>query len=284
MSARAGFEPDAYLASLADLPDDSIDLARAALALAALAHPGLSTERYEFHLSKITQDVATRHAALLQAGAQDDVQTRLAALKHVLADAEGYHGDRISYNDLQNADLIRVIDRRKGLPVSLAILYIHAGRSQGWDLCGLDFPGHFLVRIEKDGRRVVFDPFEGCRVLDAAALRALIKSMRGPQAELDAAYFEPASQRSILMRLQNNIKFRQIDVEDYEAALATVRVMQRIDPREVRLLLEAGVLCARTNQPVAAIAALESYIKQAPSYYDRQEALLLLRELRESLH
>ena len=277
-------DPQGYLAMLADTPDADIELAQAALALAALAQPGLSTDRYEFHLVKLARDVTERHQALIRSGAKDDAETQLAALKHVIADIQGYNGDRETYDDLQNADLIRVIERRKGLPVTLAILYIHAGRAQGWDVCGLDFPGHFICRIEKDGRRLVFDPFDSCRLLDAPALRALLKTLRGEKAELDAAYFEPVTQRAVLMRLQNNIKFRQIDLEDYQAALATVRVMQGIDPHEIRLLLEIGVLCARLNQPLEAIAALEDYIARAPSHNDRQEALMLLRELRTTVH
>lgn len=277
------FDAQEYLAAFADVAEDDIDLSKAALALAARAQPGVHLEKYVNHIRSLGEDVAAHHAELLRAGAKDDVGARLAALKHVIVTMNGYSGDTENYNDLQNASLIRVIERRKGLPVTLALLYIAAGRANGWDVVGLDFPGHFLCRIEKDGKRIIFDPFYDCRVHEAPGLRDLIKQAKGKNAELSADYFLPASNRDILIRLQNNIKFRQIESEDYSGALQTVEGMRLIDPKEYRLLLDAGVLYARTGQTRAAIAALEDYIKTAPKSRDRHEAALLLQELKNSL-
>ena len=278
------FDPAAYLKILAGLPDREIDIGPAALALAAIGQPDVSLERYFNHLKKLCEETATRHAELLEAGANDNVETRLAALKHIIADKYGYTGDEDNYDDLQNASLIRVIDRGKGLPITLSILYIHVARAQGWDIAGLNIPGHFVCRIDKDGQRVIFDPFSRCGILVAADLRALVKKAQGSHAELSSNYFEPTPNREILIRLQNNIKFRQIEGEDYDAALKTVEAMRAIDPGEFRLLLDAGVLYARTNQPRAAIDMLEDYIKKAPRDRDRHDAALLLQQLKDNLN
>jgi regulator of sirC expression with transglutaminase-like and TPR domain len=278
-----GFDPLEYLNILSALPDPEIDIGPAALALAAQDQPGLSLDRYLHHLKKIANETGARHEELLKAGAQDNNETRLAALKHILADKYSYAGDEESYDDLQNASLIRVIDRAKGLPITLAILYMHAARAQGWDIAGLNVPGHFVCRLEKDGARLIFDPFHQCRVLAAADLRQLVKKVLGENAELSATYFEPAGNREILIRLQNNIKFRQIEMEDYAGALKTVEIMRLVAPAEYRLLLDAGVLYARTQQIQDAIDVLEDYIKQAPYDRDRHDAALLLQQLKESL-
>lgn len=277
------FDPELYLATLTHVADPDIDLAKAAVALAAREQPGIGTERYIHHISKISEDTKTHHAELIAAGAKDDAGTQLAALKHVIVTINGYSGDGDNYNDLQNANLLRVIDRRKGLPVALAILYISAANSLGWDLNGLDFPGHFLCRIEKDGKRLIFDAFYDCKILDAPELRNVLKKVRGDNAELSASYFEAASNRDILMRLQNNIKYRQIESEDYAGALKTVEGMRLIDQKEYRLLLDAGVLYARTGQTISAVSALEEYIKLAPKDRDRHDAAMLLQELKKSL-
>ena len=184
---------------------------------------------------------------------------------------------------MQNANLLRVIDRRKGMSVTLSVIYLAVAGAQGWEIYGLDFPGHFLCRIDKDGKRLIFDPFYECKVLEAPDLRSFVKQVRGENAELSASYFEPAGKRDILMRLQNNIKYRQIEVEDYAGALKTVEGMRMIDAGEYRLLLDAGVLYARTGQPKSAIDALEEYIKKAPKDRDRHEAAMLLQELKNSL-
>lgn len=278
------FDPQKYLESLDGASEEAIDLAKAALALAARDQPGVVIERYLNHIKKISADVAARHAELIAAGAVDDAGAQLAALKHVIVTMHAYKGDVETYTDIQNASLMRVIDRRMGSPVTLAILYIVAGQSQGWDVAGVDFPGHFICRLDKEGRRLIFDPFYDCKILDAPDLRNFVKQVRGPEAELSAAFFNPSGRRDTLIRLQNNIKYRQIENEDYEGALSTVAGMRLIAGDEYRLLLDAGVLFARTGQPKAAIEVLEDYIKKAPKDRDRHDAALLLQELKNSLH
>lgn len=264
--------------------DGAIDLAKTALYMAALDQPGLSLDRYETHIHRLVEEVRERHDALLQAGAKDEAQTRLAALKHIIADKHEYSGDTENYDDLQNASLIRVIDRRRGMPIALAILYIQIGRLLGWAVYGLNLPGHFVCRIDQDGQRLIFDPFNRCEILQAPELRQLVKKTLGPQAELSVDYYEPADNRTILVRLQNNIKLRLIEAEDYEGALKAVQAMRAIDPEEYRLLLDAGVLYARTNRLQDAIKTLESYIAKAPGDRDRREAAALLDQLRDTLN
>lgn len=264
--------------------DESIDLARTALYLAAVEQPGLILDRYESHLNILSKEVRERHVALLEAGAEDVAETRLAALKHILVDKYDYNGDSETYDDLQNASLTRVIDRRKGMPISLAILCIQIGRNLGWAIHGLNIPGHFVCRMDFGAGRLIFDPFNKCGLLQAADLRQLVKKSLGPNAELSTTYYEPASNRTILVRLQNNIKLRRIEAEDYEGALRTVEGMRAIDPAEYRLLLDAGVLYARTNKLQSAIETLEAYIAKAPGDRDRAEAAVLLQQLRETLN
>lgn len=278
------FDPEIYLDNAGQMPDSEIDLAGTALALAALSHPGLSLGRYFTHLEKLAKAVTVRYAELLKAGGEDDILTRLAALKHVISEEFGYEGDRDNYDDLQNADLIRVIDRGRGLPITLAILYIHCGRAQGWNVEGLNMPGHFLCRIEETGERLIFDPFNACDILQAADLRRLLKQHLGNHAELSANYYAPCSNRDILMRLQNNLKYRLIDMEDYASALGIVRAMKRVNPEEFRLLLDEGVLSAKTDRAKDAITALESYIERAPDPADKRDAEIILRQIRQSLH
>lgn len=284
MAAIKNIDSEQYIKALSDQQDSEIDLALSALAISALDQPGVILERFINHLKTLAFEVAERYQVLLASGALDDAGTQLAALKHVLYDSHAYIGDVDTYDDLQNCSLIRVIERGKGIPITLAILYMHAARAQGWAIHGLNIPGHFLCRLDKGSQRLIFDPFNGCALMGAPQLRMLVKKNLGPHAELSAYYYEPATNRSILIRLQNNIKYRQIEVEDYAAALKTVEVMQRIDPQEYRLLLDAGVLYAKIERPRAAIDALSQYIQRAPDQRDRREAEMLLLQLTDSLN
>ena len=283
-SPAQNFDPQVVLREVGSLQDSEIDLALVALALATLSHEGISTDRYIHHLGTLVDEVGEHYKVLLKSAEDDTADTQLEALRQVLVERYEYRGDRESYDDLQNASLIRVIDRAKGLPVTLSILYIHAARGQGWDVAGLDIPGHFVCRISKDGRQIIFDPFDGCKVLEAHDLRSIVKKAIGEHAELSAEFYEPAANRDILLRLQNNIKYRKIEAEDYEGALEAVLAMRQIDPDEYRLLLDEGVLYARTDQARAAIDSLVKYIEKAPSSRDRMEAELLLQELNDQLN
>ncbi len=278
------FDPLSYLESLSCVADEDIDLALAALALSILDHEGVSVGRYRYHLQRLSSDVSEKYERAMCDGLQDDVHLRLRILTDVLVEDYGYGGDTAYYDDLQNTSLVRVIDRAKGVPITLSILYIHAARAQGWEIDGLNLPGHFVCRLERDGERLIFDPFHGGEILEASGLRGLVKEFLGPDAELSSTYYDRLSNREILIRLQNNIKSRKIDVEDYAGALLHVQRMLLIDPDEYRLMLDAGVLYAKIDQAKAAIEALSTYIGQAPYNADRCEAELLLRELVQRLN
>lgn len=277
------FDPQALIDEAGALPDGEIDMVCTALALSAPDHPGISVGKYLSHVDKVAADVAARHAMLLREGAADDAGTQLAALKYVMVETEGYDGDKDRYDALENADLMRVIDRRRGLPVALAILYVHVGLGRGWNIAGLNFPGHVLCRIEKDGQRLIFDPFDACRPMQAQDLRALVKKVAGPKAELASVYYEPSGRRELLVRLQNNVKLRRIEAGDYQGALDTVEKIRRLDPREYRLLFDEGILSARVGRSAQAVAALEEYITKAPDGRERHEAALILQEIRDTI-
>src|SRR5690606_35081789 len=152
---------------------DTIDLAETALVLASLDRPRVSLDRYRDHLIEL--------GASVRGGVPDDASLDecVAALNASMVKRYGYQGDTQNYDDLQNANLMRVIDRKRGLPVALSILYLHAGRAQGWAMAGVNFPGHFLIRLDRGAGRAILDPFHGGRTLATGELRALLKSVAG---------------------------------------------------------------------------------------------------------
>ncbi|HVO13635.1 MAG TPA: transglutaminase-like domain-containing protein [Alphaproteobacteria bacterium] len=269
---------DALLRRLGSQPDHDIDLAGAALALGALDRPDTELGPYRVHLSVLAEDAraAAADAATLSA--------RVEALNGVLFGRHRYRGDTETYDDLENANLLSVIDRRRGLPIALSILYIATARALGWDAIGVNFPGHFLVRLDAAGERALVDPFHGGALREPADLRALLKGLQGMDAELRPEHYAPAGNRAILLRLQNNIKSRLIAAGDFERALAVVERMAMMAPGEAGLWHELGVLHARLGNLRAAITALETFAQMAPPGRARQQALHLLREVQSRLN
>ncbi len=231
-----------------------------------------------------------QHVAAMAAELADLVRRRGASPEHlaeIVARSYGYRGDTESYDDLQNADLVRVIERRKGLPVALSILYLALARQQGWTAEGLAFPAHFLIRVGIDGARHVVDPFHAGAVRDADELRGLLRQVMGPDAELDPRHFDPVSDRDVLLRLENNVRLRLAQREDWPATAQAVDRMLAIAPARGELLFEAGQLHARLDKRRAAIAAFERFLALPPGQADpalRGRADALLQELRRGLN
>src|SRR6266576_5321400 len=182
-----------YLRELGTATSPILPIGEAALALASFERPRVALGRYRQHLMTIARDVG-RHA-----GAQGDLAARAQALNEIILLKYGYSGDELTYDDLQNANLMRVVDRRKGLPVALGILYLHAARSQGWDAAGLAFPGHFLIRLSDGPERVIIDPFHDGQICGAAELRELLKAATGGESELSPEHYTAASDRDVLL-------------------------------------------------------------------------------------
>src|SRR6185437_10888397 len=205
-----------FLRDLGVLGEATLPIAEAALALAAFERPRVGPARYRDHLLQLARDVG-RHA-----GTAGDLAERVHALNEIILLKHGYSGDELNYDDLQNANLMRVVDRRKGLPVALGILYMHAGRAQGWETVGLAFPGHFLIRLSTGPERLILDPFHAGRICGAVELRELLKAASGQDSELLPEHYTPVSDRDVLLRLQNNLKARLIHAQQLERAVSVV--------------------------------------------------------------
>lgn len=258
--------------------DDAIDLVETALIFAALDRPSADLAAYRSHLSELVE--ATRKAAS-QAGAPEE---QVAALRKVLYADHGYAGDAETYEDMQNANLMSVIDRRKGLPVALGILCIHVASAQGWRMVGLSFPSHFLLQFTSGQGACFVDPFNALEVLDQTAMEALLKRMFGRDVPLDAEFCRPVDNRDILLRLQNNIRLRALQDGRTERALAVIDRMVLLAPLRGDLRLEQAVLQAKDGRLTAAIAGLEAFCDISTDEEMRQSALDLIARFKARLN
>lgn len=227
------------LASFGALPDDKLPIAEAALWLAKLDLPRANIGSYLHHIKVVADDIAAAARGIKH------LRERVAALREVIYRHHGYAGDGKSYDDQQNANLMRVIDRKKGLPVALGILVIHGARRQGWAITGLNFPGHFLLRMQMEGEIALLDPFSGLRRIGADQLKPLLQRVQGREVQLRPEFIRSVSDREVLLRLQNNIKSRALAQGDAQRAVDVVESMVLIAPGNVSLGDELAALRAR---------------------------------------
>jgi len=242
---------------------------------AAADHLEAERKPYLDHLDELAGDVA-----LLK---PEGLADAAAALARTLGETHGYQGDHATYDDMQNADLMRVIDRKRGLPVALGILYLHAGRAQGWRMVGLNFPAHFLIRLELPAGRAILDPFAGGRLIGAAELRELAKRLAGADA-LDPRFTEPAADRDVLLRLLNNIKSRALRNDQPERAAEILHRMTLIAPKHGALWGELGLVESARGNLANAIAALTRWRDLAADDRERQRAAAALQQARTRLN
>jgi regulator of sirC expression with transglutaminase-like and TPR domain len=253
---EAGYRKDIEreLRLAGDSEDEAIDLARMALLLAALDEPGVPLMSYEAHLSELVNE-ARADIASMERPTADMLAAKIAA---IIAGKYAYKGDNENYDDLQNANLMRVIDRRKGLPVALGILYLHVARACGIDLYGLNFPGHFVLRLQAGSGAAILDPFNGGLTLTTSDLLDMLRSIEGPSARLTPQSYAPVSSREILLRLQNNILSRALRAEELERAREVVTHMTWLAPKRAGLHFELGRLEVHAGHMAAAATAFES--------------------------
>jgi len=268
---------------IGELDDNELGLTETALILARSERPGTDTNVYERHLEKLINDVAA-YAGSDANNEKIGLQIRIEALQQVIAKRFGYGGSEDAYENFECVNLMRVIDRRDGLPTQLGIIYIHVARALGWTIVGLDFPPRFLVRLEYYGQRKILDPFDGGRILEPFNLRKMFKDVSGPHTEITPEHLKTMTNRDIILRSQRNAKALHLRSDDFEQALDVVETLLLVAPKNPALWREAGILNARMDRPKEAIIALENFLKKANDQTPRYRASVLLQELRGRLN
>lgn len=271
----------ARLTRIGALADDQVKLGETAILLASIERPGVAVAPYLRHLERLGGEVAAYAGA--GDGGEAGLELRLEAIRQVIVRRYGYAVAGDAYENPDAGNLMRVIDSRRGLPVALGILYLHVVRGLGWTADGLAFPPRFLVRLEKDQRRIILDPHDGARELNVRDLREMFKATVGNHAELTPDHYQAMTNREILIRLANHAKARLHRAERLEEAVDALETTLLFAPRAARLWRELGLLNARLDNLQGAVAALEQYLRLNPGAGARYRTSVLLQELRGRL-
>ena len=254
--------------------DEEIELARACLQIAEDAYPGLDVDGYVGEIERFAKRLRARLAK--DALAED----RVIALNEFLFDDLGFSGNTDDYYDPRNSYLNEVLDRRTGIPITLAVLYMEIGRRIGLPLEGVSFPGHFLVRLPLRGGTLVLDPFSGGVPQSEGELRERLKRVipRGarrsgvPVAELPLDQFlEPASKRQILARLLRNLKGVYREKDKPERMLEVLNRMLIVAPEAAGELRDRGFVYQRLECWRPALKDLAEYLEREPEAADADE-------------
>ncbi len=280
MNFSSGFgSPLARERLVSALAADPPRLDLAALAIATLANPGLDAPACLHTLDALAARVQLEVERHLGEGPS---LAKLRALRHVLADIEGFRGNERDYYAPENSFLDHVLEHKVGLPITLSVVYLEVARRAGISLFGVAFPGHFLVACNAGNHKLVMDPFNNGDILTETGCEELLKRV-APQLRFDPAQLSPAPVELITFRMLSNLKRVYLEREDAERGVAVVDLLLMLAPDHPGELRTRAVLLSQIGAFRAALKDVERCLELSPEAPDRERLALMARELHERL-
>lgn len=270
---------DAFAALVGpSIEDENIDLVRAALTLSRAEYPGLNIAYYVEQIDQFAEQAAS---LISEPG---DVSETIAALNQTLFQQNGLQGNREDYYDPRNSYLNDVLERRLGIPITLALIYMEVGRRLGFPFFGVGMPGHFLLKhYDIDGRETLIDCFNGGDILSQQDCQQRLDEIYSGQMTLRPEFLFAVSRRQMLTRILNNLKSVYMTSRNFRKALSMAELVLVLYPRSPEDVKQRALLRYNLGQTRAAAEDLEEYLKMSPDASDadevRQTALSIRRML-----
>lgn len=272
MSASTAHTTTDSFEEVAQRLDESMDLARPALLLAADEHPHLDIDCYLRHLDDLAD--AALCTTITEAVSDCDAAQRLARF---LAETCGFRGNTEDYYDPRNSFLSDVLEKRVGIPITLSLVLMEVGRRLSLPLVGIGFPGHFLVGCTPTcGREsmLLIDQFDGGKAVTRGECVKRLKPM-GVEFRPDL-HLMPITNRQFLLRMLSNLEAAYIQQRDTQRALRTIRRLVSLDGARAEDYYQLSSVLIRDQNFSDARTSLRAYLEAAP---DSERAPMAREEL-----
>lgn len=241
--------------------------------IARLEYPRLDAAPYLERLEVLGREARIRiEAAAVPSDAPDGVEpaafARVSALNEFLFREERFTGNDHHYEDPRNSFLNEVLDRRTGIPITLALVYLEVARRAGVPVEGVNFPGHFLVRCRSEvphARDLIIDAFHGGALLSEDACRSLLRRHGADVGLHEHTAFGRATKVQILTRMLLNLKRLYVKMHSYPQAMDAQELLMAVDPTATNELRDRGLLAYHLNDLGSALRDLQAWL-QLPSH------------------
>jgi regulator of sirC expression with transglutaminase-like and TPR domain len=247
---------------LTSLEESVFPLDRTALTIGLEEYPKLDINSYLYKLDKL----AARTEVLI--GHDRSGSNLLECLNEILFVQEALRGNTEDYYDPRNSFLNEVLDRRQGIPISLSIIYIEVARRLNFQVHGVGFPGHFLVKCATGEHDTLIDPYNNGRILTVQDCQELLDRVYGGSVPVQPTFLYPMEKKSIITRMLFNLKGLYYQKEDYHKALSIVDRILMLNPGLLSEIRDRGMLYMQTSLFSKALADLEYYLEHAQSPED----------------
>ena len=268
-----------YFASLVR-EEEQIPLFEAALSIAQDDDPALDLTACQLEVDKFAARLRRRMPA--------DIAPipKLRLLNNFFYQELGFAGNLNDYYNPNNSYLHKVLETRRGIPISLAVIYMELAQQIGLDVKGVSFPGHFLMKLSVKNGDIILDPFNGASLSREdieERLEPFFVNGRGTNDPPLASYLADASSRTILVRMLRNLKALFAEHPHWEQFLNVQQRLVLLLPGEVCERRDRGLAYANLDCPQAALQDLEAYLDQCPQASDADSVRRRLPELRAAM-
>ncbi|WP_404784722.1 SirB1 family protein [Altericista sp. CCNU0014] len=252
-------------------------LAEAALYIALEEYPDLEIQPYLQRLDAMAEEVARQLPP-------DPYPLKiLQTIDRYLFETLGFYGNERDYYDPRNSFLNEVLDRRTGIPITLSLVYLEIARRIGFPMTGINFPGHFLIRPDREDMELWVDPFHQGEILFPEDCKKRLETIYQQPVELRPEFFEPISPQQFLVRMLNNLKHIYLNRGDLHKCLAASEQILLVDPDAAMERRDRGVLYYQLGRWVEARQDLEDYLGKIPQAQDRPLIFQLLERITQNL-
>ena len=253
--------------------EERIDLALACLLIAKAEYPRISIEEYLMRLDQLAFDLQ------VEVDREGDAFKVARDIGAFLGGLHEFRGNPDDFYDPRNSYLSDVIDRRLGIPISLGVVYIEVARRAGVQLLPVSFPGHFLVKLARDGSEAFIDAFGGGRVLDRDGCGRLLEAQFGESAVFSDSMLGAATKRQVITRALQNLKAIYVHANEPDKALQIVDFLTVVAPWDLDQIRDRGLLYGHLGRTDAAVADLETFVQHAPPGPEVESARDVLRRI-----
>ncbi len=255
---------------------DDIDLATAALLIAATEYPGMDIPQQLSVLDSLAGGASQR------LGRQRDPLFSVNTLSEYLFDEVGFRGNEDDYYDPRNSYLNEVLRRRSGIPISLALVCVEVGKRLGIPLVGIGMPGHFLLR-HRDLEDVFIDPFSRGILLSEEECAGRMRQITQANVAWDPGLLSPVSNRDFIARMLRNLKGIYLQREDFQRSLAMIERIVLLRPELLEERRDRGLVLYQLGRYEDAREDLQNYLDSGPQAADLQGVRRIVNQIRDEL-
>jgi len=246
--------------------DTSLPLDRAALELAAIEFPEIEAEDFVRLLDSHAAELSERLRGVQDGGGF------VRETNRYLFDELGFRGNTEDYYDPKNSCLNEVLTARKGIPITLSVVYMEIARRLGRPVAGIGLPGHFIVQYNDGLYSTFIDPFHGGRLLDFEDCFVLAREMAQVEIEPDRRWLAPVTKRDLLIRMVRNLSAAYSSRAQTEKAIEALDLLIQANPDSPEEYRQRGILETQAGRIIAAKQDLARYLELVKSPEERERA------------